>query len=274
MRSLSLLPLLFLCLGYSAGAAQEFPFRLVNGFLLVSGKLAGKSENLTLLVDSGASATVLDFRTARRLRVALGEKEAVQGVGSEATAHRLRNACLTLGGERVDDASLALDLSNALTLCGERVDGLLGAGFFAQRVVQIDYPQRKLRFLKERTEPAAAAIRLPLRQWNGIFCAPVAVNGSQPRWVRVDTGCNDELHWVIPRGPDRRQRRTTIGFVDEEQNITRTNVRLGGRDLPDVETSLHGRALFPGESGLLGNGLLSRYVVTFDGPAGVLWMHE
>jgi len=43
-------------------------------------------------------------------------------------------------------------------------------------------------------------------------------------------------------------------------------VSIGSRAMDKVKTSLHGRALFEGEAGLLGNGLLSRFTVTVDWP--------
>jgi hypothetical protein len=272
MRPVVFLPLFLLVVNTWVEAAQEVPFRLVNGFLLVSGTVEGRSEPLTLLVDSGASTSVLDLKTARRLRIALGQREAVRGVDSEAAAFRVHGVGLALNGHGVDFASLALDLSTALTLCGERVDGLIGAGFFAERVVQIDYPARKIRLLESANDSRPEAIRLPVRRENGVFCAPVGLNGSRDRWLRVDTGCNDSLHWVVAQGKEKRRRGATIGFVDDEQNITRATVRLGRREVRNVETSLHGRAMFPGEAGLLGNGLLGRYVVTLDGPGGALWL--
>jgi hypothetical protein len=38
-----------------------------------------------------------------------------------------------------------------------------------------------------------------------------------------------------------------------------TQVQLGSDTFPEVPTGLHRKEIFPGEAGLLGNGLLSRY---------------
>jgi hypothetical protein len=264
--------LLFLALAGVVCADSETPFRLVNGFILVQAHVAGRTEPLTFLLDSGASATVFHLASAKRLRLPLGPRETVQGVGSEAAARRLSSVPVLMGGIRADAAVLAVNLSRAQPLCGEQIDGLLGAGFFADRIVQIDYAAAKLRILSE--VPVAEATKLPLRRLNGIYCAPVSVNGSQPRWTRVDTGCNDAVHWVVPRTAEKRRRGATIGFLDEDHDLTRATVRLGERELADVETSLHGEPLFPGEAGLLGNGVLSKYRVTFDAGRGQLWLQE
>ena len=52
---------------------------------------------------------------------------------------------------------------------------------------------------------------------------------------------------------------------------TRVQVQIGSICFDSVSAGLHERAIFAGESGLLGNGLLSRFqVVTIDSKAGRL----
>jgi hypothetical protein len=97
---------------------------------------------------------------------------------------------------------------------------------------------------------------------------PVAVGGSEPRWTRLDSGCNEALHWVeAGRGAAEEQRDISIGFFSDPSKLVRRSVMLGGESFADVKTAVHGRELFPGEAGLLGNGLLSRFAtVTIDLP--------
>jgi len=55
-----------------------------------------------------------------------------------------------------------------------------------------------------------------VKMMNGIMCVPVGVNDSSIRWTRLDTGCNDSLHWVIPRsGPHGDHNAVSIGFVTD-----------------------------------------------------------
>src|SRR3954468_22223416 len=97
MRRTILALLLILAFLPGAFADSEVPFRLVNGFILVQAHVAGRAEPLTFLLDSGASATVFHFRSAKRLRLPLGPRESVQGVGSEAMARRLPSIPISLG---------------------------------------------------------------------------------------------------------------------------------------------------------------------------------
>jgi hypothetical protein len=99
------------------------------------------------------------------------------------------------------------------------------------------------------------------------MCVPVAVNDSTKRWTRFDTGCNDALHWVIPRPAGHGDRSAvSIGFITDESDTALVSVTLGKRALPTVKTALHGHPIFPGEAGLVGNGILSQFMVTVDWP--------
>jgi len=245
--------------------SETIPFRYSNGFILIQGSMPQLTESLTFLLDSGAAASVLDLRAANRLGMPLGAPLKIRGVGSESVAYHVPATPATCGSATpLTNIDLAVDLSNAQKICEERVDGLIGVDFFKNRVVQIDYAARCLRFPTAKN--TAGAEMLPIRLHNGMFCVPVAVNGSHSRWTRLDTGCNDALHWVIPRRHDSAQQRgVSIGFVTNDDDQSLTSVRLGKRSLDAVETSLHGTELFPGEAGLLGNGILSRFTVTVDG---------
>jgi hypothetical protein len=114
-----------------------------------------------------------------------------------------------------------------------------------------------------------------LRGINGVFCVPVSVNGSRPRWTRLDTGCNDALHWVVPRTAAAPQKRgVSIGFITNPDDETLVTVKLGKMVLPHVATTLHGTAIFPGEAGLLGSEVLSQYLVTVDARGGKVWLER
>lgn len=243
----------------------EIPFTFTDGFIRIQARVPQSPEPLCFLLDSGAGASVLSLRTAQRLHLPLGKTENVRGVGVSAAARHLTGVDATASGVLLSNVSLAVDLSAANELCSRPIDGLIGVGFFKDRVVQIDYARRVLRITA--SAPAAAAERLPVKVMNGIMCVPVGVNDSSVRWTRLDTGCNDALHWVIPRSTGRGDHNAvSIGFVTDTEDTSLTSVSLGKRALHPVKTALHSSPLFPGEAGLLGNGILSQFVVTVDWP--------
>jgi hypothetical protein len=258
------LPFLALVSLALSAAARDIPFDFVDGYILVHASM--DAQPVTLVLDSGASASVLSLEAARRLHIALGRPEPVDGVEADGTAFEIQPATPEAHGFALGAFALAIDLRNAAQLCSERVDGLIGADFFKGRVTQIDYVGRRLRLLDAAPGGGES---LPLRARNGVFCLPVSVNGSRPRWTRLDTGCNDALHWVVPR-PDATEqpRGVSIGFLTNSGDEALVSIGLGRMMLPHVETALHGSPIFPGEAGLLGSEVLSQYLVTIDARHG------
>ncbi|WP_157447699.1 aspartyl protease family protein [Chthoniobacter flavus] len=241
----------------------EIPFTFTDGFIRVEAHVPQSAEPLHLLLDSGAGASVLSLRTAQRLHLPLGKTENVRGVGVDSAARQLNGVTASANGVVLSGIPLAVDLSAADQLCSQPIDGLIGVDFFKNRVVQIDYIRHTLRITS--ATPKTSAERLPVKTINGIMCVPVGVNDSTVRWTRLDTGCNDALHWVVPKSAAHgAHNAVSIGFVTDESDTSLTSVALGKRSLRTVKTALHGAPLFPGEAGLLGNGLLSQFLVTVD----------
>jgi len=243
----------------------EIPFTFTDGFIRLEARVPQSDEPVYLLLDSGAGVSVLSLRTAQRLHLPLGGTQNVRGVGVDVAAYHLQGVRATANSADLAELPLAVDLSSADELCSRPVDGLVGVDFFRNRVVQIDYTHRRVRILSET--PASAGDRLPVRFINGVMCVPVRVNDSTKRWARFDTGCNDALHWVIPRPAAHGDRNAvSIGFITDDSDTALMTVLLGTHALRTVKTALHGRPIFPGEAGLVGNGVLSQFIVTVDWP--------
>jgi len=84
--------------------------------------------------------------------------------------------------------------------------------------------------------------------------------------MRVDTGCSSALQWVVSgRKTAAGNGGISVGLIELDIPATTTTVKLGSMTFDSVPTGLHRRPIFSGESGLLGNGLLTRFErVTFD----------
>ena len=88
----------------------------------------------------------------------------------------------------------------------------------------------------------------------------------------------DELatafQWVTSK--ERAERCTSklaVGLTELSIPQTMVGLRIGPVALDTVPTGLHRKAIFPGESGLLGNGLLAQFeVVTIDAKVGRLFL--
>ena len=245
-------------------AATEIPFEFRDGMVWVKVAASGKAGALNFLLDSGASASVLDLQAARRLGVELGAAQSVQGVHSRCVAYKVDRFAGEMGGVAVPKRMLALDLSAVSAGCHQRIDGLIGADFFRGRIVQIDFAAEKVRLLSRGELNPAGCEALPIAARNDAMCVRVAIDGEPAGWMRVDTGCNSALQWAPAADKMRRLSSASIGLAPGSVRHLSTEVQLGSRRFEGVQTGIHWRQIFPCEAGLLGNGVLSKFTVTFD----------
>jgi hypothetical protein len=255
----------------NVSSVGEIPLQFREGLLWVEIDLPHRKEPLLFLVDSGASVSVLDLSTAKRLGLPLGPKVNVQAVATRMAGHWPVKASAKAGVLELPGEFLALDLSKLSGACSRRVEGLLGADFFRGRVIQIDYRAERLRLL-DALPTGEGMNPIPLETRPCGFRVAVNVNGGKSQWVRVDTGCATALQWVTSKErADRCTSKLAIGLTELTIPQSITSVRIGHHYLNTVPTGLHRKPIFPGESGLIGNDLLARFgLVTIDAKAGRL----
>jgi len=245
-------------------AATPIPFQFRNGMICLKVTVAESGEPLNFLLDSGAGASVLDLTVARRLGLELGESQNVQGVHSRTVAYRVKTFAARVAGVPLPATVLALDLSGPGRACQKGIDGLLGIDFFRGRIVQIDFTSRTVRLLQRAELNEAGCESLALSARNDALCARIAIDGNAPQWLRLDTGCNTALEWVVTGHKAKNLSATTLGLNSGPVREIHTNVQLGAIHLSAVRTGIHTEQMFAGEAGLIGNGLLSQFRVTLD----------
>ena len=250
-------------------AAGDIPFEFRDGLIWVKVETPARSFNFVL--DSGAGASVVNLQTAASLGLKMGRALSVLGVDSQMPARYADGFAGRVGGVPVNGSMLAIDLGEASRSCGRRIDGLIGVDWFREKVVEIDFRRKTIR-LVERPQTSAEGGSLPIIDRNGAFCVPVGVNGRKPCWVRLDTGCNTALQFVVDRRTASAWLRTSIGLAASSGRLACGEVQLGDKRLDGVKIALHEREIFPGESGLLGTGILSKFRVTIDLRANRLFL--
>lgn len=245
----------------------EFPFEYREGLLWIAVNIPQSEKPLNFLVDTGAGVSVINLNTAKRIGLKLGQQVTVRGVDAMLTGYWQQQLSAKVGDVRLPREYLAVDLEKLSSSCERPVDGLIGADFFRDRVVQIDFDAQKIRLLKpEKAEKSDKALPLEMRQCG--MRVPITVDGHKRQWVRLDTGCATALQWVTSVVPDQCSHQMAIGLAEVSIPQTKTSVGIGEHKFNDVPTGLHEKAIFAGEAGLLGNGLLSRFSsVTIDAKA-------
>jgi hypothetical protein len=270
---------LLLLQGSAAWAASltEFPFKMRADLIWVQVESPRCSKPLNFILDSGAEASVINAETARRFHLELGQPVTVRGINATTSGYWTESLQAHVGGILLPTKYLAMDLSALSDACHRAVDGLIGADFFAGRVVQIDFAREKICLLEQYT-PVARTEVLPLRIEGARMRVPLEVVGLGKGWARLDTGCASALHWAVSTAAIADQKTTRELGVGVTSLVIRRNtqsVRLGGLTLEHVSTGLHTEKLLAGEDGLLGAGLLSHFaMVTIDEPAGQLTLEE
>lgn len=249
----------------------EFPFEYREGFLWVQVQIAEGREPLRFLLDSGAQVSVINLAVAKRLGLTLAERVSVNSVQTTLTGYWPQKLSATASGVALPADFLALDLSKLNAACTQAVDGLIGADFFKGRIVQIDFAAQRIRLLNS-SDAVPQANTTPLEVRRCGLCVHANINGGKPKRLRVDTGCATPLQWVTTKvRPERCTSKVAVGLAQLSIPQTQTTVTLAGQTFNDVPTGLHRKAIFDGEAGLIGNGLLSRFdSVTIDSRSGRL----
>ncbi len=260
-------------LAHASVEPQSAPLRFRDGLIWIDVRADNHARPLQFLVDSGASISVLDRQTARDLDLALHPEVQVAGVGNTALGHGPIRCPASIGPIRLPDHLLVLDLHRLSQACGNTVHGLIGADFFRNRIVELDYEGGALRIHASPPDTTAAVAVVPLRAGPRGLRIEAGINDGPVQRLRVDTGCASALHWVSPTAHRPHLPRTTTTSLSRRSSIPQTfaTLRLGNRRWETVPTGLHPHPIFPGEAGLLGNGLLAMFgTVTFDTITGQL----
>jgi len=261
----TLFAILLLPLAAQSKVLGEIPFEFHDGLIWLKVGVAGKSEPLNFLLDSGSGVSAMDLQTACCLRLKLGQQQTVQGVSGPALGYRVHDLQAVSGGIDLPTSVLAIDLRTISECCQQHVDGILGADFFRDRVVQIDFTAGRVRLLENRDVNLANCDVLPIKMCNDAVCIPVRVAGNPVQWMRLDTGCDSALEWVVGEPRTRPHEKASVGLSHSSRPWIRATVQIGSQHMA-IRASIHEKQLFTGEAGLLGNGLLSKFCMTIDEP--------
>jgi hypothetical protein len=245
---------------------SEIPFQYQDGLIWLKVDVPGKTSSLNFLLDSGSSVSAVDIRTAKTCRLEIGDRQPVEGIRGQAIGYRITDLQCSVAGNAVPTSVLAVDLEAVSACCRQHVDGILGLDFFRGRIVRIDFNARRIRLLKDCDLRVANCEVLPIKRCNGAFCVPMRIAGNPTQWLRLDKGCDSALEWVVSGTTKCQMNRPSIGLMRTSVSRINTWVRFGNDFFGNLTAGIHTNQIFPGEDGLVGNGLLSKLCLTIDEP--------
>jgi len=275
----------------SAGPAQtpkvpvEVPFEFEHNQIILQVKIAGKGP-FNMLLDTNTDPSAIDAATARELGLLVGAKgTTATGGGTEKnTVYPARLPIVELGAITAKDiAAATIDLTKLGERIGKPIHGVLGYSFLKDRIVQIDYPNQKLRFFAESPYPriqfgpnTVNIIAFPFRYEDGeMMIDSVFVNNEKMR-ATLDTGSSGTFSLtpeaVAQLGLEEQ------GRDDEDESVgyngafkskigTLKAVRMGKLSVDSAQATFwlpgtgHDHKKFQVN---IGNGFFKDFMVTFD----------
>ena len=257
-------------------SSHRIPFQLNGNRIALDVRVNG-SGPLSFVLDTGASATILDTDQAERLGLRL---EGIRDANAPADLRRANGVSLSLPGVDLgDQAILVRDLDSAQLLhSGRHLHGVLGYDFFRQFVVQIDYVAKALTLSDPKTyEYRGTGESIPLQLFRVPFAlAKITTVGTDAveRLLFIDSGSNATVNYETEEVPSKTIEQEQ---VDLSNNITTTitatfgrakSVQLGSFVVADPVVGLQHEFTIPGlprtTKGIVGGGLLRRFRVIFD----------
>ncbi|GGF61972.1 pepsin/retropepsin-like aspartic protease family protein [Alteromonas lipolytica] len=290
MKYLFALVILLTPLRLFAAATQWADFTLINGHIYLPVTVEGVETKVML--DSGAQIHAINkaFIGKHNLALSKGSLMRIRGVNGTENRTAYNNVNVNLFG-----VDFELDKVVEFSMGRHTTGMLLGASFFYPFIVQINYPDQKIRLITRDSVDMSevANVRSMDDRGSGMPIAEIEINGK-PFWFLVDTGSNAGILM-------ERRYAAQAGLLDEVDGstITRGVNRAAVQDYATAKTVQFGpfeitdvKVLFPAEGetsnlenqfsatgtrikgkkvvGILGYGLFKHFLLTLDYKPGKL----
>ena len=239
-----------------------------------------------MLLDSGASLTVLDRAFARQLGLTGGRPVAVQGAGGNERGEIHRGISLKAGNLAFTGLTIAvMDLTLVGKALGRPVPVVLGRDVFMSSVVSIDFQRQLISFVpRQGFNPPAGAKEIKLRRRGALHILPIRIADLPPHDAIFDLGNNGaislslEYHRSAPYFatlPAATAMGGGVGGLHEVRRVTLPSVEIGGVRFDRVPAQLGALANGP-YAGLANAGiqLFRPFVVTLDLAGDRMWLER
>ena len=259
------------------------PFDLFRGHrIFFPGSVNGVQT--AMMLDSGASSTVLDDDFAARIGLTKGQAISVQGASGSVPGRAERATTISVGGMTLNAADvLVIDLDPVARAIGRPVPVVLGRDAMKASRMTIDFPARTIAFT-DRADAAApaGATRIPLQDGDHLRSVPIAIGADQPIQATLDIGNGGSVllsnqYWKDkPALASLRYAETQtggVGGLKTARRVVLPEITFAGQKLTNVPAVLNtDPTALPTQGGNVGIELLKPFVVTIDDTGGEMYL--
>ena len=263
----------------------EIPFEFYKNEIILQVSVNGKGP-FSMMLDTGTDPSGVAITTAKELGLKLHPlgKEISGGGTDSALGYYTQLPLVEVGGfsaKNVD--ALAIDLSKVSERLGRPLHGVLGHSVLNGRIVQIDYPNRVVRFyahspLSKSTEQATTSKRtvMSFRYVDNVLIDDVLVNGKK-MVGNLDTGSSGLFNLTpaavsylgLEEEVSRAPVSSDVGFkgVSDNRKGKLRNVTIGGISVDEPEVIFFGKGTGRDKKpwGInIGNVFFKDFVMTID----------
>lgn len=268
---------------YAGRLPTVLPIRKQNLLSVVEVELMGQNGKMKarMLVDTGASTTILLSKTSRQLGLKPSGDLGARPIGTDIRLQGAKLQSLKMGTVRLVNRWVAVGDLGFLGMV-LRVDGILGSDVLGLFRTTFDFLQNRLTLEDIRTKAppvGRGTVELPLDSMLGIPAFRVWMDDKHSGWMILDTGAR---FTVLPNKMVSGDLRESSPVITPAAGAGGISGMLKGSRLPSL--SLHhprkgliiepAAALFPADPkqnilpgtdvGVIGMNLLRRYRLTLD----------
>ncbi|MBK3515841.1 aspartyl protease family protein [Carboxylicivirga marina] len=283
MRKLFLSVFLLGSILLSVQAQMEIPFWREGAHMFVYVKMED-GKNHTFLFDTGASYNMVSKDLANGLGLTFGKSVPIKSFGGMQTGYYTSVDKMELGGEALEkEHFVILDSFGAGHMA---YSGVIGTNFFRNKVLTIDNVKEVITIGDGSIPFDSSALNLPLDFYGGVPGVEVSIHAGEGKQVSgkmfMDTGA-DAAMLFLPHAEQKYQlsrcfEKSISSRVKSPGGdfITTTgrlqSIRLGGLAIHHVPVRVmsFSKELPQASSyylGMIGNKLLEKFNITFNGPA-------
>jgi predicted aspartyl protease len=252
---------------FSMNAPEEVPFELQQGHLILVKGSIGNSGDLTFLIDTGATTTLVNKPIAKKLKLD-GKKKVLFAYGKKIKAKSTILHNVYVGATRFTPVAASIADLSALPGIGRQIDVIIGTNTLVRTNFTIDYESKKLIFNPNRSLGTTAN----LDSKDLKLIVDLSVHDQAVRLL-IDSGAGDIILFreriddlPVTRIPRAKKTMHHLGSKEEIQLVQLSQVRLGNEDLGTMRAYLQEGSVQGYESiqGALGIAALGFNRVQFD----------